>query len=512
MSNVDNQKNANKRIAKNTAIVYGKLVVTTIIGLLSSRYVLQALGVDDFGLYNVVGSVIGLFAFISASLSVTTIRFLNFEKGKFHGDMNRMFNICNTLHILLALFLLVIFEAFGIWYIENHLNVEPGKMSDAMFVFQVSTIACCLGVMNVPYSSLYNVHERFLFPAVLEVVNSVLKLLCIFLLLYYSGNRLRMYALVMALLTVCSFVIFHILAYRNWSSIVRWAFVSGWASYREVVSFANFNMLSTVSMTARSQGSNLLINFFFGTVVNAAYAIASTVRAFVETFMASFDGAAAPQITQNISGGNFERASYLANKICRLCIVLSELIILPVYVELDFLLKLWIGIPPEGTALFCRIMLMVVLVAATSGGINQIINGSGKVKWFKIELSFFYILCLPVGYLLFTNGYPAYYILILFIISDILSRITQFALLKLILSYDVVSFIKEAYWRPFLIMVLMALFVIFYRYLDLQSNQMRVVGIALATIYSVALTFVVGLKKNEKNRVLEQIRIRLRKI
>ena len=216
----------NKRIAKNTIIVYVRLIVTTIIGLLTSRFVLQALGVSDFGLYNVVGSIIGMFAFISASLSTTTIRFLNYEKGKPDGDMNRMFNICNVLHLAMAIIVLILFELCGIWYINGYLNVTPGKEMDAMFVFQVSTVACCLGIMNVPYSSLYNVHEKFLFPSVLGILNTSLKFICVLILLYYPGNRLRMYALAMSLLTVSDFVIYHLLSYRNWRPIVRWSFVS----------------------------------------------------------------------------------------------------------------------------------------------------------------------------------------------------------------------------------------------------------------------------------------------
>jgi len=496
----------NKLIAKNTIIVYIKLVAVTIIGLLSSRFVLQALGVSDYGLYNVVGSVIGMFSFISGSLSVTTIRFLNFEKGKPDGDMNRMFNICNVLHIGMAILLLILFECFGVWYINNYLNVAPGKESDAMFVFQVSTIVCCMGIMNVPYSSLYNVHEKFLFPTILTIIDAVLKLLCILFLLYYSGNRLRVYAFGISLITFLDFVVYHLLAYRNWRHIVRWSFVPKWNSYREVISYTNYNMLSTVSMTARSQGSNLLINFFFGTVVNAAYAVSTIVRSFVETFMTSFDGAAGPQITQNISANNMERVSYLAHTICRACIILSELVLLPLYLEMDFILKLWLGTPPEGTTLFCKITLFIVLMAATCGGIGRVIDGAGKIKWFKIQISFYYLMCLPVGYVLFYYGFPAYWILILFVLSDVFNRITQLILLKRILSYDIATFVKEAYTRPFLILILMILFAVGYEQLDIQTIPMKIVGIIVSTLFSATLVYFIGLKRSEKQKALQIIK------
>ncbi len=491
----------NRRIAQNTLIVYVRLILTTAVGLLTSRFVLQALGVSDYGLYNVVGSIIGLFAFISASLSTTTVRFLNYEKGKPDGDMNRMFNICNVLHIGLAILLFLLFEICGIWYITHYLNVAPDKYADAMFVFQVSTMACCLGIMNVPYSSLYNVHEKFLFPAVLSIVNTVLKLLCVLLLLYYTGNRLRMYALAMGLLTISDFAIYHIMSYRNWRPIVKWSFVNELRSYREVISFTNYNMLSTVSRTARSQGSNLLINFFFGTIVNAAYGIAAMVSGFAESFMASFDAAAGPQITQNISAGHTERVSYLANTIGRICIILSELLLLPLYIEIEFVLKVWLGTPPEGSALFCKIIFLLILVAATSGGIGRVINGSGKIKWFKIELSFFYLMCIPVGYILFKNGFAPHWILVLFVLSDVFSRIVQLILLKVVLSFDVLAFIKQAYLRPVVILALMVIYVVCYRSLDIHTIPMRITGIIVTGIFSAILVYCIGLKRDERSKI-----------
>ena len=233
-----------------------------IVGLFTSRYVLLALGVSDYGLYNVVGSVIGLYSFISSSLSSTTVRFMNYEKGKKNGNMNRMFNICNALHICMALLILVISESFGVWYIENYLNVAPGKLDDAMFVFQVSIIVSCIGIINVPYSSLYNVHEKFLFPAMLDIFYTFLRLGLVIVLIYYKGNALRFYAVMMSLTTLSNFIIYHYLAYRNWHNIVRWKFVQGWRNYKDVVSYSNYNIFETMAMTARSTGSNLLISVY----------------------------------------------------------------------------------------------------------------------------------------------------------------------------------------------------------------------------------------------------------
>ena len=200
---------ANKRIAKNSLIVYGQLILKMFLGLFTSRLALEALGVSDFGLNSVVGGVVVLFTFISSSLSGTTVRFINVERGKPDGDLNRVFNVCNVLHIAMAIFLFVLLEAGGVYYIHHYLNVDSGKESDAMFVFQVSTVMCCLGVINVPFASLFNATEKFLFTATVEISVKIVQLGLLFWLLTYEGSRIRVFALIETLTTMTSFVVYH---------------------------------------------------------------------------------------------------------------------------------------------------------------------------------------------------------------------------------------------------------------------------------------------------------------
>ncbi|WP_028910705.1 lipopolysaccharide biosynthesis protein [Prevotella sp. AGR2160] len=504
-------RESNKRIAKNTLILYIRLAVTMLVGLFTSRYVLKALGVSDYGLYNVVGSVIGMYAFIAGSLSDTTARFINFEMGKEDGDVNRMFNICNFMHICMAIIILVISETFGIWYINNYLNVAPGKLGDAMFVFQVSITVCCLGIINVPYSSLYNVHEKFLFPALLDIGYTLLRLGLVIFLIYYKGNALRFYALMMSLTTFSNFIIYHYLAYRNWHDIVRWKFVPGWKNYKSPLSFTTYNMIYTMALTARDTGSNLLINFFFGTVVNAAFAVAKSVQGYVDAFVGSFGGAAAPQITQNLAGEHKDRSAFLANNICRITIALTELAVLPLFVEMPFILKLWLKTPPQNSDIFCRIMLFILWFATTSAGIVQVINGSGRIKWFKLNLSAFFLINLPLGYIAFKMGAPAYTILIFFALSDICQRIIQLCLLKKLLHYDVKSFMKEAYVRTGIVLGLMIVYIIIYLQLPIISTWGHILGFLVTGCISLIFFLMISIKKNERQIVLNLVRSKIKR-
>lgn len=496
-------QDSNKRIAKNTLILYIRIAVTMLVGLFTSRYILQVLGVSDYGLYNVVGSVIGMYAFISSSLSGTTIRFMNYEMGKEHGDVNRMFNICNFLHICMAVVILIISETFGIWYIDNYLNVAPGKLDDAMFVFQVSITVSCLGIINVPYSSLYNVHEKFLFPALLDIGYTIFKLLLVIFLLYYQGNVLRLFALMMSLTTLSSFIIYHYLAYRNWHDIVRWKFVPGWKNYKEPLFFTSYNVLSTMAMTARDTGSNLLINYFFGTVVNAAYAVAGSVQGYVNSFIGSLGGAATPQITQNMAGTNKDRSDYLAKNIARVTIALTAFVALPLFVEIPFILKVWLKTPPQDADIFCRIMLFILWFATTGSGLVDIINGSGKIKWFKLNMSFFFLLCLPMGYIGFKLHAPAYFILVFFSISDICQRIIQLVLVRKIIHYDVRGYMKEAYVCNGIIFGLSAVYIVIYSQIPIVTALQHIIGFCITGLVSLFMFYRIALKHNERKLIVD---------
>ena len=492
----------NSRIAKNTAVIYVRMAVTIVVGLVTSRLVLQALGASDVGIYSAVGSTVALVSFITGALTATTVRFMNFEMGKPGGDTNRMFNICHVIHIGGALVLLLLLESVGLWYIHTHLNVPPGKEDEAMFVFQVSTLVACLGIANVPFQSLFNVHERFATVAVVDIVNALVKLGLVGSLFAWNGDGLRLYAVLMSVTTWISFAAYHLLSRRRWPSIVRWKPVRDPVAYREVLVFNNYNLLSSASLIVRSQGSNMLINFFFGTTVNAAYYYAGTVQNYVNQFIANFDTAAAPQITRNISAGNPERSLRLTETTCRICILLLLLLLFPLWSELDLILHLWLGAKmPEGTVLMCRWTLLIAAVSSTSAGIAQLINAYGRVKWYKIQFAVLYLASLAVGWLLFRSGHPAYTIIIAFVAADALSRINQLILLRIQFRFPLGRFLRHAYLRPLAVAAVMVLYLFLYKLLPLESTGMQLVGLAVTLAVTAAAILLIGLRPSERKRI-----------
>lgn len=494
---------SNKRIAKNTMFMYIQFFVNLAIGLYTSRVVLQVLGVSDYGLYAVVGGILTMFTFLSSSLGGATTRFLNFEMGMRDGDVNRAFNINVVLHLFFALLVFIAAETGGLFYIFKYLVVEEGKLGDAVFVFEVAIITACLGINNTPFNALFRAKEKFGFLAVLDIAQVLIRLGLIVMLKFYNGNSLRLYALIMSFTTVSSFIVFRIYANHHWAEIIKYKFIRGWHYYKEVLVFGWWNLLSTLAVMARTSGSDMLLNAFFGTAVNGAYALSRSVADYAINVSSHFEGASAPQITQSYSGNDMNRCSYLVNKMGKISLLLYLAVFFPLYIELDFVLHLWLGVVPDGVLVLCKINLILGLVSLTSSGLVTYINATGKIVWFKILMSSLLIICIPVGYILFKLGLPYYILPILFIVADIIHRVFQFILLRKITNYNVMSYIKEAYIRPFIIVAIMSLVLYLYGFLGIGLTPVaKTLAIVFCFMLTAILVLFIGLKTNERTKVV----------
>lgn len=506
-------KHSDILIAKNTVIIYIRMAVTILVGLITSRLVLQVLGASDVGIYSAVGSTVALVGVISGALSATTVRFMNIEMGRSNSDPNRMFNICHSIHLGGALIIFVILETIGLWYIHTKLNVPVGKEADAMFVFQVSTVVACLGIANVPFQSLFTVHEKFGTVALVDIVNTLVKLGLVASLFLMRGrpDGLRIYAVMMSVTTWISFIAYHVMSKHRWPEIIRWRFIKERSAYKEVLVFSNYNLLSSTAIIARSQGSNMLINAFFGTTTNAAYFYAFTLQNYVNQFVNNFDAASAPQITQNVGADQVEVATKLARRSCRICLLLFILLLFPLWSELHFLLGLWLGNKmPLETVEMARWTLIIAAVSTTSSGLNQLINAFGRIKWYKIEMSILYILCLPIGFILYKNGAPAYSILVCFVVADIINRIIQFILLRIQFHFDVYRFVKHAYLRPLMISIIMIGYLHFYKSIILTTFWEHGAGFMITLLVTAVVIGLIGFNGEERRKALAFVSLKIR--
>lgn len=492
----------NKLILRNTIIVYLRMIIVTAVGLFSSRFVLQALGASDYGLYNVVAGLIAMLNFISTAMSTTTRRFINIEMGKRDGNLNKVFNVSLFLHIGFALLILIVAESVGVWYIDNVLNVTSGKESDAMFVFQISTIIACLGIINVPYQSLIEAYEKFALSAIVDIMTTLLKLLLIIILIYYPYNALRFYAICICCVTLVSFLLYHLVCFKNWPQIIKHKIYRKEPLYKEILVFNNYTALGAVASIGKTQGSNLLINFFFGTVINAAFAIAYQLDSYVYMFVNKLTLASNPQIAKNYSLGDKERAQFLVEKNTKYSVLIMTIFYFTVAPNLNHILGLWLkpeNVPP-GALILCVLTLTDALVRSFSEGTNGIIQASGKIKWFQVANSIVLLSVLPVSFVLFKIGYSVHWLLIFSVISSIAYRVISLVLMRFFLNYEIMVFIEKACVRPLIVIILLTLLTIVLQNLSICDNYPNT-SIIIFFLCSVASVYFVGLDNMERRRI-----------
>ncbi len=497
----------NVRIAKNTVIIYVRVVLIALIGVLCTRFVMQGLGLYDFGLYGVVGGAIMMLGFLSTAMNTTTRRYINVEMGKSDGDPARIFNICLVVHIGLALLILLLAETIGLYYIYHWLKVEPSRLHDANVVFQISTLAACISIVNLPYQSLVEAHEKFFQSAMVDILANLFRLGMVIGLLYWPGNRLYFYSVGMALMTLLTMLMYYLLCRRQWPDIIRWRFQRGGAGYREIIAFNNYTALSALAYIARGNGSKLIVNYFFGPLTNAAMDPAYQVENFSVTSVNRFSNAASPQINQNWSAGRADRSYSLVYKMSRYSALLMILVVFSAFVELDFVLQLWLKEVPEGALLFTRWTLVSALVRAFVGGTQTLEQATGRIKWFQIWNSIMSLACLPLSFLAYRLGAPAPAIIVIYIGYSLTYRVVEMVLLRRLIGFKPGEYLREAYLRPFCVVLVMVLYLAAYRLLmpEVMGAWARLCGIALTFLVTAVSVAFIGLHRWERDEILNTI-------
>lgn len=498
--------NDNKKIAINTIAIYVKLIITTLVSLITSRYVLLALGQSDFGLYNVVGSIIVLINTVGIAMHTTTRRYINVEMGKgAEGNPNKIFNISLLLHIGFAFAFFLVAETIGIWYINNYLQVEPGKLDDAHFVFQISTIVACIGLINIPYQGLMDAFQKFWQQAIIDIIITFLKLAFVIALIYYDGNALRFFAISASLLTFASFILYHLACYKQWPEIIKYKFYKDKALYKEILVFNNYTALGATSCLGRTQGSAMLINYFFGTMVNGALAVAYQIQSFTGMFANNLATASAPQITQSYSAGDNEKAIRLASNVCRMTILILCCIFFPLNVGLEKIMELWLKNVPEGAVLLTRWVLIVSVCSSFVGCLSTYEHATGKIKWFQILGSIQEISLLPISFFFFYIGFPPVTILIVLATITLLKLPVTFVLLRFIVNFPSLQYIKQTYPRPLLVIGILTTILFFVIPVVRYSMLYSFIAVILIGILTLTLCFYIGLKKNERIKLVNTL-------
>lgn len=490
--------NENNKIAFNSIILFLRLCIVSFVSLMTARLVLQALGASDYGLYNVVGGIVGLLNVVNTAMVTTTYRYLAFELGKGElGNTNKVFNCSLTIHIIFGLLILIIGLPIGQWYVSNYLNVLPESLENANFVLRISILTTMLSTVLVPFQGLLVAFEKFSVSAIIDIITQSLRLGAVFVLLYISGDKLKIYALIMMAYTVIASCMYLIYSYKYHYSTCKLNFNRDWKQYLEMFSFTGWILFGACSSVGKIQGSSMIINYFFGTVVNAAFAIANQVENFILMFARMLNQAAVPQITKSFSCGNQDRSVKLASYISKYTYILMMLVAFPVIMEMDFILSIWLMEVPEGTTEFCQLMIIGGLIGCMGEGIPALTQASGKIKYFQLILSTMSLLGLPISILCYKLGSVPYTILIVYCFIYLLVAVVRLILLKRILNIDIRYFIITSYSKMLYISIPLVVAYLFFDSKDYTFTQ-HLLSLFCLVLYLVIDIMILGTDKTER--------------
>lgn len=402
------QQENTKRIAKNTLMLYVRMLFGMLVSLYTSRVVLQALGVEDYGIYNVVGGVVAMFSMISNSLSSSVSRFLTFELGK--GDMEglkRVFSTSLTIQVVLAVIIVLLSETIGLWFLNTHMTIPADRLYAANWVFHASVFTFVIGLLSVPFSASIVSHEKMSAFAYIGILDIILRLLIV-LFIAYSGlvfDRLIVYALLLVGVVCIMQAIYWNYCTRHFEECkFRLNFDSDY--WKEMSSFAGWNFIGGSASLLKDQGVNILLNLFIGPVINAARGIANTVNNVLVSFSNNFMTALNPQITKSYAAGDYGYTISLVERGSRFSYYILLLFALPILFEAEFVLTLWLKHYPEHTVNFVRLILIVTMCDILSNTLINLKASTGNVRNYQIVVGGLMLMNFPLSYFCLKIGFP----------------------------------------------------------------------------------------------------------
>ena len=500
----DNFSN-NKRIAKNTFVLYVRMLFLMVIGLYTSRVVLQVLGVEDFGVYNVVGGFVALFSVLSQSLSSAASRFLTFELGK--GNLQKLCTVFSTtliIHIILALVILFLAEIIGVWFVNTKMVIAPERLSAANWVFQFSLLTFCINLITVPHQASVIAHEKMDAFAFISVLEGVGKLLICILLMVSPIDRLVFYALLMFIIQFFCRSLFYLYCRRNFGEC-RFSMVYDGGLLKEISGFVGWNMIGSSSAILRNQGINVLLNLFFGPVVNAARALANQVMNVVNGFVENFVMAVRPQITKSYANGEHDYMMTLIFYGSRLSYYMLLVVCMPILMNTDYLLNIWLTRVPDDSALFIQLTLVFTMIETISSPLITAQQATGHIRNYQIVVGGFQLMNFPVSYAILKLGGEPEMVLYVAITLAICSLLARLYMLRKDVRLDVVSFVCQVLLNVLLVTAVSTVLSVLVGQMADDSFMFFIISSFLYVIIPLFTILYVGCRRQERLFIYEKI-------
>lgn len=505
-------KENNKRIAKNTLLLYFRMFFTMMVSLYTSRVVLNTLGVDDYGIYNVVGGVVAMFTIISGSLSSAISRFITFELGRNNTKkLKIIFSTSVNIQIILALGICVLAEIGGVWFLNYKMNIPADRMVAANWVLQCSIVTFMVNLISIPYNATIIAHERMKAFAYVSILEVGLKLIVVFTLYISLFDKLITYALLLLLVAIIVRLVYGYYCKKNFAECV-YHFIIDKKQLKEMISFAGWNFIGTSSFVLRDQGVNVVINIFCGPVVNAARGISFQVNTAIQGFVTNFMTALNPQITKSYALGEHSYMMTLIFQGARLSFYMLLLLSMPVMIETETILTFWLKIVPEHTNNFVRLILIFAMCESVSTPLITAMMATGRVRNYQIVVGGLQMINFPVSYLLLQQGvFPEVTIIVAIVISQC-CLIARLWMLKSMIGLPIIQYLKTVYFNVVVVSLISSLLpVAIYQQMSMSIFRFVIVG-TVSIVSTLCTIYFVGCNRKERLFINQKVFFYIKRI
>lgn len=503
----------NKRIAKNTIALYFRTFITLIVGLYTGRVMLQALGVDNYGINAVVGGIVGMSSLITTTMSAAISRYITYALGKGDsGQLKTMFSTSINAQIVIASIVTVVLETVGVWFLNSGANIPVGRMEAANWVLQCSIVILVISLISSPYNALIIAHERMSIYAYMSIVDVTLKLAICFLIKVYDGDRLILLAILNVFVAIGMRLFYGWYCSKNFDEAHYNPKVFDKSLMKELTVFSGWNLINNGAYVFATQGVNMLVNVFFGVIYNASRSIATTVNSAVQGFVGNFTMAFSPQITKSYAAGDLVYSVNLVNRGTKFTWLMMYIFIVPVCLEAETLLQLWLGNVPEYAPLFLRFAMFESLAVSSGQNLFKLIQADGRVKNYTIHAAITAGLIFPLAWLSYYLGAPVWTAYLIFIIDFLVLNIVRFYDLKRLMDFSVRQFLKECIMPCLIVSVTSFIVPIIVAYYMKEGILRFFVNVPISVLWTGLCCVIFGLTKSERKFFFDKAKLVLLKI
>ncbi len=489
-------------------MLYLRMLLLMAVSLYTSRVVLIMLGVEDYGIYNVVGGFVSMFSFINAALTTGTQRYITYSLGLKDGsniDINKVFSTCVLAHALIACIIFLLAETVGLWFVLNKLTIPANRMTAAMWVYQCSILSSIVVVMSVPYNADIIAHEKMSAFAYISLTEAFMKLCIVFLLPIGDIDRLILYAMLLLLIQILIRTIYTSYCYRHFpESHVRLVYDKN--LFREIISFSSWNLFGSLAHMLSSQGLNVLLNMFFGPIVNAARGVAVQVQSAVYQFASNFQVALNPQITKSYASEDLSRMHSLICKSSKFSCFILLLLAAPLGVGIHLILNLWLKEVPEYTDVFILLLLCITILEAMANPFVVSAAATGRVKVYQSVIGCLMLCIVPLSYVFLRLGGSPYMVFVAHIIVAIIAFIVRLLILRPMIRMPIRSYVVRVIVPCVEVFVLVSSIAIVLYFFYTTGVSQTLISMIISFIASVIIIYFIGLSKSEKTFLIEKIK------